>query len=146
MPACQLLLRRAGEVWGSTPSRLGNVRPTRFVWSDRCAPEPSASPSTPRCAALWVAGRKGANPRLRARPASRQVNRFKTQILATRKNLKSLLDVPGKWIDRVRRRHALDKLILDLDSSDSETYGCGEGSSSPRWRTNAIETSENQKP
>ncbi len=32
-------------------------------------------------------------------------------------------NVPGKWIDRVRQRRSLDKLILDLNSSVSETYG-----------------------
>ncbi len=31
--------------------------------------------------------------------------------------------VPGKWIDRVGWRRSLDKLILDLNSSVSETYG-----------------------
>jgi len=51
------------------------------------------------------------------------VNPFETEILTTRKNLKSLMDVPGKWIDRAGQRRSLDKLILDLDSSVSETYG-----------------------
>ncbi len=51
------------------------------------------------------------------------MNRFETEILTTRKNLKSLMDVPGKWIDRVRQYRALDKLILDLNSSVSQTYG-----------------------
>ena len=37
--------------------------------------------------------------------------------------LKSLMDVPGKWIDRVRQRRSLDKLILDLESSVNQTYG-----------------------
>ena len=36
-----------------------------------------------------------------------RAKRFKT----TRKNLASLMDEPGKWIDRVRQRHALDKLF-----------------------------------
>jgi len=31
------------------------------------------------------------------------------------------------WIDRVRKRRALDKLILDVGSSLSETYGRQEG-------------------
>ena len=33
------------------------------------------------------------------------------------------MDVPGKWIDRAGQRRSLDKLILDLNSSVSETYG-----------------------
>ena len=52
-----------------------------------------------------------------------EMSRFETEILTTRQNLKSLIDVPGKWIDRARRRRSLDKLILDLNSSLSETYG-----------------------
>jgi len=38
------------------------------------------------------------------------------------------MDLPGKWIDRVRHRRALDKLILDLNSSLSKTCGRREGS------------------
>ncbi len=43
-------------------------------------------------------------------------------VRTTRKNLKAIMDVAGKWIDRVRQRRSLDKLILDLNSSISETY------------------------
>jgi len=38
------------------------------------------------------------------------------------------MDLPGRWIDRVREQKALEKIILDLDSSVSETYGRQEGS------------------
>jgi hypothetical protein len=41
------------------------------------------------------------------------------------------MDVPGKWIDRVRQRRALDNLILDLNSSASQTYGRRERPASP---------------
>ena len=51
------------------------------------------------------------------------MNRFETEILTTQKNLKSLMDVPAKWIGRVRQRRPLDKLILDLDSSVSRIQG-----------------------
>mgnify|MGYP001133252343 CR=1 FL=1 len=57
-----------------------------------------------------------------------QMGRFETEILTARKNRKALMNLSGKWIDRVRQRRALDKLILDLDSSVSETYGRQEGS------------------
>ena len=57
-----------------------------------------------------------------------QMGRFETEILRARKNLKALMDLPGMWVDRVRERRALDKLILDMDSSVSETYGRQEGS------------------
>ena len=32
------------------------------------------------------------------------------------------MNVPGKWIDRAGQRRSLDKLILDLNSSVSQTY------------------------
>ena len=57
-----------------------------------------------------------------------QMGRFETEILTAKKNLKALMDLSGMWIDRVHERCALDKLILDLDSSVSETYGRQEGS------------------
>ena len=57
-----------------------------------------------------------------------QMGRFETEILTARRNLKALMNLPGMWIDRVRQRRPLDKLILDLDSSVSETYGRQEGS------------------
>ncbi len=38
------------------------------------------------------------------------------------------MDVPGVWIDRVRSRKPISQIILDLDSSVSETYGQQEGS------------------
>ncbi len=47
--------------------------------------------------------------------------------MTTRKNLKSLIYVAGKWIDRVRQHRSLDKLILDLDGSVSETCERQEG-------------------
>ena len=56
------------------------------------------------------------------------MSRLETDILMTRKNLEFLMDVPGKWVDRPGQHRALDKLILDLDSSVSETYERQEGS------------------
>lgn len=57
-----------------------------------------------------------------------QMGRFETEILTAGRNRKALMNLSGMWIDRVRHRRALDKLILDLDSSVSETYGRQEGS------------------
>jgi len=42
------------------------------------------------------------------------MSRFETQILTTRKNLKSLTDLAGMWIDHVGQHRSLDKLTLDL--------------------------------
>ena len=55
--------------------------------------------------------------------SGREVSRFEVEILTTRKNLKSLMAVPWKWIDRAAQRRSLDNLILDLNSSVSDTYG-----------------------
>jgi len=57
-----------------------------------------------------------------------QMGRFETEILTQPNNLKVSMSLPGKWVDQVQRRKALAKLILDLDSSDSSTYGNQEGS------------------
>jgi len=38
------------------------------------------------------------------------------------------MGLSGKWIDKVHQRRPLKDLILDMDSSVSETYGQQEGS------------------
>ena len=57
-----------------------------------------------------------------------EMSRFETEILSSRQNLAALMDLPGTWIDSVHECVPLDKLILDLDSSQSETYGDQQGS------------------
>jgi len=57
-----------------------------------------------------------------------EVGRFETEILSTKDNLRKLMDLPGQWIDKVHQRRPLRELILDMDSSVSETYGQQEGS------------------
>jgi len=56
-----------------------------------------------------------------------QVGRFETDTLAYTHNLATLMNTPGLWVDRVRQRRPIKKLILDIDSSVSETYGNQEG-------------------
>ena len=56
------------------------------------------------------------------------VGRFETDILNTSSNLKQLMDLSGDWIDKVHQRKPPKRLILDMDSSVSETYGHQEGS------------------
>ncbi len=46
-----------------------------------------------------------------------EMSRFETEFLATEENLKTLSELPGKWIDRVHDRTGMGKLILDMDSS-----------------------------
>ena len=54
---------------------------------------------------------------------------FETEVLTQEENLRLLMDLPGKWIDLVRERTGEEKrLILDMDSSESETYGGQQGS------------------
>jgi len=50
------------------------------------------------------------------------------KIMPTRKDLKAWMDLPGMWIDRVRDSPTLDKLILNLDGSPTETCGRQDGS------------------
>jgi hypothetical protein len=56
-----------------------------------------------------------------------EMGRFETEVLTQRANLKALTKLSGKWIDRLRDHRAMRELILDMDSSVSETYGEQEG-------------------
>ncbi len=56
------------------------------------------------------------------------VGRFETETLSAKSNLTALMDLSGEWIDKVHRCKPLKQLILDLDSSVSETHGKQEGS------------------
>jgi len=57
-----------------------------------------------------------------------QMGRFETDVLLQRENPVGLMELCGKWIDRVSTRRPANKLILDLDSSVSPTHGYREGS------------------
>ena len=56
-----------------------------------------------------------------------EVGRFETETLSTKSNLTALMKLSGRWIDTVHQRKPLKQLILDLDSSVSETYGRQQG-------------------
>ena len=56
-----------------------------------------------------------------------EMARFETETLSTQENLKRLTDLPGTWIDQAHRHRKVTKLILDMDSSVSETYGHQQG-------------------
>jgi len=56
-----------------------------------------------------------------------QMGRFETEVLTRRGNLAELTKLSGKWIDRLRVSQPMRELILDMDSSVSETYGEQEG-------------------
>jgi hypothetical protein len=51
------------------------------------------------------------------------MGRFETEWLASDENLAALIDLPGRWIDRVRGRGSPETIVLDMDSSVSPTHG-----------------------
>src|SRR5215831_14193256 len=57
-----------------------------------------------------------------------EMGRFETETLSTKENLKHLMNLSGQWIDQAHRHRKLTKLVLDMDSSVSETYGHQQGS------------------
>ena len=59
--------------------------------------------------------------------SSSEVGRFETEMLSERRNLTALMKLSGQWVDQVHRRQPLKQLILDMDSSVSETYGQQQG-------------------
>ena len=56
------------------------------------------------------------------------MGRFETGWLASDANLAALTDLSGTWIDRVHARKPPERIILDMDSSESPTHGDQEGS------------------
>src|ERR1700724_1314499 len=73
----------------------------------------------------WVVG--GGAPMGRAASAS-QMGRFETEWLVRSDNVAALADLTGQWIDAVHQRRQAKVIVLDMDSSDSPTYGEQEGS------------------
>ena len=57
-----------------------------------------------------------------------QMAHFETQVLTRPGNLKTLMALSGEWIGQVQQHRPVDRIVLDLDSSVSETYGKQEGS------------------
>jgi hypothetical protein len=57
-----------------------------------------------------------------------QMGRFETKWLSRTENLAALSDLPGQWIDKVHQRRPPRTIVLDMDSSESPTYGEQEGS------------------
>ena len=72
-----------------------------------------------------IVGREGLD---RPAASTSQMGRFETEWLATEANLAALADLPGSWIDRVHARRPQTTIVLDMDSSVSETHGTQEGS------------------
>jgi hypothetical protein len=77
----------------------------------------------------WVVGSRA--PMGQAASAS-QMGRFETEWLTRPENFAALADLPGQWIDTVHRRRSPRIVVLDMDSSESPTYGEQEGSAYKR--------------
>src|ERR1022692_2540037 len=70
----------------------------------------------------------GGRAKERTAASTSQMGRFETEVLTQQSNLNALTEVSGQWIDTLRQRKPDDRIILDMDSSVSETYGQQEGS------------------
>jgi len=57
-----------------------------------------------------------------------QMSRFETEVLTQTENLIALKKMPGMWNERLHQQRPMKELVLDMDSSVSETYGEQEGS------------------
>jgi hypothetical protein len=73
----------------------------------------------------WIVG----DPAIAGSAASAsQMGRFETEWLTRSENLVALADLPGRWIDKVHTRRPPRIIVLDMDSSESPTYGKQEDS------------------
>jgi Transposase DDE domain group 1 len=57
-----------------------------------------------------------------------QMGRFETEWLTRPENFATLADLPSQWIDKEHERRPPRIVVLDMDSSESPTYGAQEGS------------------
>jgi hypothetical protein len=76
-------------------------------------------------AMCWVVGDRAITG---SAASASQMGRFETKWLSRPENLVALADLPGQWIDKVHRRRPPKTIVLDMDSSESPTYGEQEGS------------------
>ena len=73
----------------------------------------------------WVVGDRAITG---SAASASQMGRFETKWLSRPENLAALADLPGRWIDKVHTRRPPRIVVLDMDSSESPTYGEQEGS------------------
>jgi len=73
----------------------------------------------------WVVGDRAITG---SAASASQMGRFETKWLSRPENLTTLTDLPGQWIDRVHQRRPPKTIVLDMDSSESPTYGQQEDS------------------
>jgi len=70
----------------------------------------------------------GGRAKTKRAASTSQMGLFETDVLTQPENLSVVMDLCGQWIDTVHQRKPIRQIILDLDSSVSETYGEQEGS------------------
>jgi hypothetical protein len=70
----------------------------------------------------------GGRAKARQAASTSQMGRFETAVLTQPENLDMLMALSGRWIDTAHQRKGSREIILDMDSSVSETYGQQEGS------------------
>ena len=68
----------------------------------------------------WIVGGKAVE---RGGASTSQMGRFETELLANNENLAALADLSGMWIDRVHDHDPPRRVVLDMDSSVSPTFG-----------------------
>jgi hypothetical protein len=73
----------------------------------------------------WVVGDRAITG---AAASASQMGRFETKWLCRPENLAAVANLPGRWIDKVHQRRPPKIIVLDMDSSESPTYGEQEGS------------------
>ena len=73
----------------------------------------------------WIVGGKATSGSA-ASPS--QMGRFEMQWLAAEKNVSTLSDLSGRWINAVHGRRPPKGVVLDMDSSVSPTHGEQENS------------------
>jgi hypothetical protein len=73
----------------------------------------------------WVVGHQAIAS---SAASASQMGRFETKWLSRPENLVALAHLPGQWIDKVHRQRPPKVIVLDMDSSESPTYGDQEGS------------------
>ena len=73
----------------------------------------------------WVVGDRAITG---SAASASQMGRFETKWLSRPENLAALADLSGQWIDKVHQRRPPRIVVLDMDSSESPTYGEQEGS------------------
>src|SRR5712671_4213851 len=112
----------------ATPSPMPSSRSAGLGTAWRLAGYEDVNDAERLCrdpAMRWVVGDRAVTG---SAASASQMGRFETKWLSRPENLAALADLPGRWIDKVHRRRPQRIVVLDIDSSESPTYGEQEGS------------------